>query len=111
VAEAWVLHATPAWSTRHLEHAAGDVAGALLAAFAREAGVAHHAPIVHLAAHRWRYATPTPLAEPALWDDARSIGACGDWCGGPRVEGAYLSGLAAAERVLAWAGAHAAPVP
>ncbi|MEY3209703.1 MAG: hypothetical protein RIT28_184, partial [Pseudomonadota bacterium] len=27
-------------------------------------------------------------------------GACGDWCVGPRVEAAYLSGVAMAGRVL-----------
>jgi predicted NAD/FAD-dependent oxidoreductase len=106
VAETWVLHAAPAWSAAHLECAPDVVARRLLAELAREARVPVHAPVVHLAAHRWRHATPAPaLAEPALWDAHARLGACGDWCGGPRVEGAYLSGLAAAERVRAALGA------
>ncbi|KAA1260324.1 hypothetical protein LF1_28630 [Rubripirellula obstinata] len=28
------------------------------------------------------------------------IAACGDWCGGPRIEGAFLSGMAAAGALL-----------
>jgi hypothetical protein len=48
-------------------------------------------------AHRWAYARPpAPLGE-VLWDPARRIGACGDWCRGGRVEGALLSGIALAE--------------
>jgi predicted NAD/FAD-dependent oxidoreductase len=109
VTETWVLHAGPAWSEAHLELAPEDVARRLLAELAREARVPVHAPIVHLAAHRWRYATPAPpLDAAALWDADTALGACGDWCGGPRVEGAYLSGLAAAERVLATLGARLA---
>ena len=53
--------------------------------------------------HRWRYALPTePLPERCLWDASNGVGACGDWCAGPRVEGAYLSGIAVAERALSW---------
>lgn len=101
VAECWVLHGAPGWSAAHLELAPEEAARRLLAAFAHETRLATHPPVAYLAAHRWRYATPDPaLDAAALWDDATRLGACGDWCGGPRVEGAYLSGLAAAERVL-----------
>lgn len=102
VAETWVLHATATWSAAHLEREPAEVAPMLLDALVRESGRAAAPRVVHLAAHRWRFALPDPpLDEPCLWDDARGIGACGDWCGGPRVEGAWRSGRALAERMLA----------
>jgi|GEM_PF-5425727 predicted NAD/FAD-dependent oxidoreductase len=53
------------------------------------------------AAHRWRFALPPdPLAESCLFESEMKVGACGDWCAGPRVEGAFLSGMSAASRVL-----------
>jgi predicted NAD/FAD-dependent oxidoreductase len=71
-------------------------AAQLLAAFAPDAP----AP-VQRAAHRWRYAlVETPLGESCLWDPASGIGVCGDFCLGPRVEAAWLSGTALASAVL-----------
>lgn len=98
---AWVAQASASWSQEHLEEAAADVAPALLAAFAEAVGLDLPRP-VHLAVHRWRYArVERALGEPFLYDPATGIGACGDWCLGPRLEAAYLSGVAMAERVLA----------
>ena len=36
-----------------------------------------------------------------IWDPHIKVGVCGDWCGGPRVEGAYLSGLELAQKIIA----------
>jgi hypothetical protein len=97
----WVAHASGAWSQRHLEAGAEEVAPVLLAAFGDALGLDAPQP-VHLAAHRWRYAkVEHALGEPCLYDRDLGIGACGDWCLGPRLEAAYLSGVAMAERVLA----------
>ena len=97
--ESWILHASPDWSQRHLEIERESAAGLLFDAFNRALGGPVDAPI-HLAAHRWRFALPTePLAEACLVDSELRVVACGDWCGGPRVEGAYLSGLEAARRI------------
>ncbi|HYN39750.1 MAG TPA: NAD(P)-binding protein [Rhodospirillales bacterium] len=99
----WVAHASPAWSRTHLEEDPADIAPAMLAAFAEVIGL-DLPPPVHLAAHRWRYArVETALDEPCLYDPRLGLGACGDWCLGPRIESAFLSGLAMAERVLAQA--------
>lgn len=97
----WVAHASPGWSRAHLEEDGAAVAPALLAAFADSLGIDLPRPL-HLAAHRWRYArVERALGEPCLYDGELGVGACGDWCLGPRLEAAYLSGLALAERVLA----------
>lgn len=99
--EAWTLHATPDWSRDRLECEPVEVASALLAAFA--AALDGTLPdVTYLAAHRWRYAfAERPLGEPCLWDPALRIGLCGDWCLGPRVEAAFVSGQALATAVLA----------
>ena len=97
----WVLHASPEWSERHLE-APAEVVASQLGEAARDVGVIGTGGIPPVQVHRWRYALPPdPRPEPCLWDREAGIGACGDWCGGPRVEGAFLSGLAMAGRILA----------
>jgi renalase len=51
--------------------------------------------------HRWRYAVPErTLSEPFLTALSGRLGLCGDWCGGPRIEGAFLSGRALARHLL-----------
>ena len=50
-------------------------------------------------AHRWRYAKCEKNDAGALWDAGLRIGVCGDWLSGPRVENAFLSGLALARRI------------
>jgi hypothetical protein len=94
----WVLHATMAWSRQAFDWEPPQAAQALVKALSARLGVAIDTRA--LVGHRWRYATPTePLAHPCLWDPAARLGAAGDWCGGPRIEGAYLSGLALAEAI------------
>jgi predicted NAD/FAD-dependent oxidoreductase len=100
IAERWVLHARPKWSREYASMPPSDAAHWLSRAFSARVG----RPIVprHLVAHHWRYATPVnPLPASFLWDDARRLGIAGDWCNGPRLEGAYLSGLGLAEAVSA----------
>ncbi|BCS31179.1 hypothetical protein TBR22_A03790 [Luteitalea sp. TBR-22] len=98
---AWVLHASPAWSRAHLEETPDEVLPRLLQAF--EALARRPLPaLAFSAAHRWRYASvPRPLEQTHLWDRQAGIGVAGDWCGGPRVEGAWLSGRALADAMLA----------
>ena len=93
---AWVLHATAEWSRAHLDDAPDVVGPFLLGAF-NDLVSAGLPKVFHVATYRWRYATADPgLAVGALHDHARKISVCGDWCSGPRIENAYLSGLAAA---------------
>ncbi|MEM7152941.1 MAG: FAD-dependent oxidoreductase [Myxococcota bacterium] len=99
--ETWVLHATPAWTRAHWDDDAATVVQTLTAALAEASGV-ERPSLAHADTQRWRYArADAPLPERALWDPELRIGVAGDWCGGPRVEGAWLGGRALAERVLA----------
>jgi hypothetical protein len=103
--EAWVLHASAAWSERHLEAEPATVANDLLAALAAVTGCQLPAP-AFAAAHRWRYAlADRPLGEACLFDPDLGLGACGDWCLGGKIEAAFLSGLAMAERIVDSIGA------
>jgi predicted NAD/FAD-dependent oxidoreductase len=102
-AERWVLHASPAWSDAHVESSADWVGPQLLEALGWIAGGVRLDGAA-IASHLWRFALPVnALANRSLADPERGLYAGGDWCGGPRVEGAYLSGLAAAEAILAHA--------
>jgi len=108
-AQAWVLHAQPEWSRAHLDADPSSVSEELLAA-ARALPGAHKARVEFSAAHRWRYAQARePLDAGALWFDDYRLGLAGDWCHGSRVEGAFLSGAAAAGRLLGSDYARAVP--
>jgi predicted NAD/FAD-dependent oxidoreductase/deoxyribodipyrimidine photolyase len=99
----WVLQAGGGWSHARLERAPAEIARIMWAAFTEGAGVSPALPR-HLEAHRWRYARVVrSLDRECLWDEARQLAACGDYCIGPRVEAALLSGAAAAGRVMTWA--------
>ena len=99
-AEHLVLHAGGQWSIDHCERDADEVAKELLAEFWQASGIAPQTP-THLQAHCWKFAIPdSPPKERCFFDAESGIAACGDWAGGPRVEGAFLSGMAAAGRIL-----------
>lgn len=108
--ETWVLHAAHDWSREHLESAADEVSERLLAALSQATGGTVLPPPTHLTAHRWRFAEPeAPLPQRFLFAPEIGLGACGDWCGESRVEGAWLSGLGLAEAVTATWGDTAGP--
>lgn len=97
--ETWVLHGSPEWSTKHLELKPEEVLPRLLSAFTDAIGIKLNRPVFSKA-HRWRYAlAETPSFDECLWDEEKNLAVCGDWCNGSRVEGAYLSGIAAAGRI------------
>jgi predicted NAD/FAD-dependent oxidoreductase len=96
----WLLHASADWSTRHLESTPEEIAPMMLTALEQATGRTLDS-VAHCRAHRWRYAMPKKPAESeCLWDPTTGLGVCGDWCGGPRIEGAFLSGMAVAGAVL-----------
>jgi len=98
--ECWVLHASGEWSQAHLEESPDEITPQLLEAFptAIEQPLGE---IRHAGSHRWRYSAPVdPLEEGCLWDSQSKLGIAGDWCSGARVEGAILSGLGLAEKIM-----------
>jgi photolyase PhrII len=119
--ETWVVHATPQWTEAHIEDSPQQVSKQLLDEFWIAVGKPKVEPY-HLDIQRWRFAIPesattqmrnnsarrdgslgnsiTTVTQPCLFDEQRWIGACGDWCAGARVEGAFLSGMAIAGRIL-----------
>ncbi|MEM7653825.1 MAG: FAD-dependent oxidoreductase, partial [Pseudomonadota bacterium] len=104
-AETWVMQATPHWSRDMIELESDVACEQLLAAFhavLKMLNLPSTSPS-HAVAHRWRYARPTASAPvpPIRYDFRSGIAIAGDWCRGPRVEDAYLSGLETAETVLA----------
>ena len=97
--DCWVLHASSIWSEEHLEEYSDWITSELLNSFWQALNFPPQPHVVAIS-HRWRYALPTqPLEKRFLLDNTLRLGACGDWCGGPRVEGAFLSGLALAKAI------------
>jgi len=99
-ADCWVLHASQAWSAASLEESPNAVASHLINAF--EVAVGCSLPnITHRAAHLWRYSLGADPAEhTVLFDAGAGLAVCGDWLSDGRIEGAFLSGAAAAGCVL-----------
>jgi len=96
VAAALTIHASPEFSALHYGKTEAEVTALLLPAAERFLG----APVVSATLHRWKFSEPRVThAERCVWLDDLALGFAGDAFGGPRVEGAVLSGLALAGRV------------
>jgi renalase len=95
---ALTLHADPAWSLERWEADPADVESelhGLAAPFIGSAG------IVEAQVKRWRFATPrAPWSERCWIDEPTRLVLGGDAFAGPRFEGAWESGIAAAEAVV-----------
>lgn len=96
--ECWALHAGPGWSREHLEEAPEAVTDALVAALGDLAG--EKPAVLMQQAHRWRYARALhPLHRTADPPAEAGVVLAGDWVGDGRIEGAWLSGEAAADAI------------
>jgi len=85
----------------HLEDSADEVRDLLIEA-ARKLPLSQAFTVESAVAHRWRYALARqPLNCGAIWLGSKNLALAGDWCNGSRVEGAFLSGIAAAGRIMA----------
>lgn len=107
--ETWVAHAGAEWTESHIDLAPAELQPLLIQEFWQAVGKARVEP-AYSTVHRWRFAIPpNPLNGYCLFDNEQGIGACGDWCGGPRVEGAFLSGMAIAGRILGQCNSRSLP--
>ncbi len=98
--DCWMLHASPEWSQQYVASFRGRVMHALLDAFWEATDIAEVKPISS-SVHCWKHAVPiNPINQDSLFIDDEAIGACGDWCTAPRIEGAVLSGFSMADRVM-----------
>ena len=99
-ADCWVLHASPEWSQKYAASFRGRVMHALLDAFWSATDIAPSKP-VSSSVHCWKHAVPiNPIGEDSLFVESEALGACGDWCTAPRIEGAVLSGFSMADRIM-----------
>lgn len=99
-----VVHTSPAWSAEHFSATNDDLLAALMPAVTAvllRAGITAIPRTVQL--KKWRYSLPTVLMnEPCLRvETSAALLIASDGCGGrPRIEGAWLSGRAAAELLI-----------
>lgn len=96
---ALTAHADPTWSETHWDSEPSVVLAALSGMVGPYLG---EAMIVDAQVKRWRFATPRTIWPDPCWVASPATLVCaGDAFAGPRVEGAALSGLAAAAALLA----------
>lgn len=99
-AEAWVLHAASDWSTVHLRDSPDHLRQFLVSEFEKQCDL-RLPEMAHADVHCWHYSQAEQALDcGALIDFEMKLAACGDWCQGSKVEGAYLSGSAAADNLL-----------
>ena len=101
--ESWVVQAGPDWSKRHLQADPDWVAATLKGALSNLLDT-ELPPCVGMASHRWRFARCGADGSGAVLDRDRSLGICGDWLIGPRVEAAWMSGTMLADMIRQWVG-------
>jgi predicted NAD/FAD-dependent oxidoreductase len=95
-AGAVTVHLNPVFSAEHYAKTEAELAALILPSIADRLG----AGITHVALQRWKFSEPAAThSQPCVWLPELGLGFAGDGFGGPRVEGAALSGLALAERM------------
>ncbi len=97
VPAAVTLHAAPEFARACYSLDEAEIAARLLPAAAPWLG---EAKVVSTTLHRWKFSEPRgTYPEACLWLPDLRLGFCGDGFGGPRVEGAAVSGFALARRL------------
>jgi len=93
-----VIHAAPNWSDEHADAERDWVEDVMLKCASALLGMPLE-QASHKALHRWLYASVETSPEQPCLTDSRLV-AAGDWCLGGRVQGAWMSGRAAAREIL-----------
>jgi predicted NAD/FAD-dependent oxidoreductase len=101
-APAVTVHAGPQWSRSHFEDDEAKIVDTMVSLAGDHLGTDLSPTIVETSLARWRYSWVTnPHPEPCLVaSGSLPLLFCGDAFGQPKVEGAALSGLAAADHLL-----------
>ena len=99
---ALTIHGGPQWSRDHYDDGEADVTRALLRLAGESLGADIAAATVETSLARWRssWVTSSHEAPCLVASEDPPLVFCGDGFGQPKVEGAALSGLAAADRLL-----------
>jgi renalase len=101
VPAAVTIHLSPEFSQAHFTAGSAEIADAVLPLARPWLG---DAAVLSTTLHRWKFSEPvTTCHEPFVWLAPLAIGFCGDAFGGPKVEGAAMSGLALADHLSATA--------
>ncbi len=97
-ATALTFHANAQWSKDHFDLPTEEIGAALLNAAQPWIG---GSLVVHREVKKWRFATPQRVWPEACWiHESGTAGLAGDAFNGPKVEGAFLSGLAVAQQIV-----------
>lgn len=102
-ATALTIHTTADFARRYWDAPHEEIAGLIIHAAERWIG----AKVQSWQVHRWRYSQPTVVHSKPFLEVSNSCPLifAGDGFGGPRVEGAAISGMTAAEHLLStWSG-------
>jgi renalase len=92
------IHASAEFSAANYGRPEAEIAAMLLSAVQPRLG----AKVLSIILHRWKFSEPKTLhAERCVWLPDLALGFAGDAFGGPKIEGAALSGLELAARVRA----------
>jgi renalase len=96
------VHAGPEWSRSHFEDDETEITETMISRASDQLDTDLAPTVVETSLARWRYSWVTnPHPEPCLVaSDGPPLLFCGDAFGQPKIEGAALSGLAAADHLL-----------
>ncbi len=98
--ECWTLHANARWSKANARTDDEQRIYLAVDSFFKSIGHRRIDPIHQRSCYWESAAVANPLNVGCLWDARLKIGMCGDWCQMSRIEGAALSGMAMAGKIL-----------